>query len=148
MSGVPTGARARFSAEPGGCGELHRLILFTTEDTLRYAQGKLRSTEGAQRQIVAVRKDTLRLRSGQAPAHEGIHSPQNARFDNLPGFQIILHSGKDKPMESAKVGKRGAIIVPARLRKRFGIEEGAIVTAEEREDGILIRPAGVVAGGR
>jgi AbrB family looped-hinge helix DNA binding protein len=47
-------------------------------------------------------------------------------------------------MESAKVGKRGAIIVPARLRKRFGIEEGAIVTAEEREDGILIRPAVVV----
>src|SRR2546422_10796818 len=44
-------------------------------------------------------------------------------------------------MESAKVGKRGAIIVPARLRKRFGIEEGAIVTTEEREDGILIRPA-------
>lgn len=47
-------------------------------------------------------------------------------------------------MESAKVGKRGAIIVPARLRKRFGIEEGSLVTAEEREDGILIRPAVVV----
>lgn len=44
-------------------------------------------------------------------------------------------------MESAKVGKRGAIIVPARLRKRFGIEEGTLVLAEEREDGILIRPA-------
>ncbi|HEV2961070.1 MAG TPA: AbrB/MazE/SpoVT family DNA-binding domain-containing protein [Candidatus Angelobacter sp.] len=47
-------------------------------------------------------------------------------------------------MESAKVGKRGSIIVPARLRARFGIEEGAIVIAEEREDGILIRPAVVV----
>jgi AbrB family looped-hinge helix DNA binding protein len=47
-------------------------------------------------------------------------------------------------MESAKVGKRGAIIVPAKLRKRFGIEEGSLVTAEEREDGILIRPAVVV----
>ncbi len=47
-------------------------------------------------------------------------------------------------MESARVGKRGAIIVPARLRKRFGIEEGTIVTAEERDDGILIRPAVVV----
>lgn len=44
-------------------------------------------------------------------------------------------------MESAKVGKRGAIVVPARLRKRFGIEEGSIVTAEEVDDGILIRPA-------
>jgi AbrB family looped-hinge helix DNA binding protein len=47
-------------------------------------------------------------------------------------------------MESAKVGKRGAIIVPARLRKRFGIEEGSLVTAEETEDGILIRPAVVI----
>lgn len=47
-------------------------------------------------------------------------------------------------MESAKVGKRGAVIVPAKLRKRFGIEEGTLVTAEETEDGILLRPAVVV----
>jgi AbrB family looped-hinge helix DNA binding protein len=47
-------------------------------------------------------------------------------------------------MESAKVGKRGAIVVPAKLRKRFGIEEGSIVIAEEKDDGILIRPAMVV----
>lgn len=47
-------------------------------------------------------------------------------------------------MQSAKVGKRGAIIVPANLRKRFGIEEGSIVTAEEKDDGILIRPAVVI----
>jgi len=47
-------------------------------------------------------------------------------------------------MQSAKVGKRGAIVVPAKLRKRFGIEEGSIVIAEEKDDGILIRPAMVV----
>lgn len=47
-------------------------------------------------------------------------------------------------MQSARVGKRGAIIVPANLRKRFGIEEGTIVTAEEKDDGILIRPAVVI----
>lgn len=47
-------------------------------------------------------------------------------------------------MESAKVGKRGAVVVPAKLRKRFGIEEGTLVTAEAREDGILIRPAVLV----
>ena len=47
-------------------------------------------------------------------------------------------------MQSAKVGKRGAIIVPADLRRRFGIEEGTLVTAEATEDGILIRPAVVV----
>lgn len=47
-------------------------------------------------------------------------------------------------MEAAKVGKRGAVVVPARLRRQFGIEEGSIVTAEAREDGILIRPAVVI----
>jgi bifunctional DNA-binding transcriptional regulator/antitoxin component of YhaV-PrlF toxin-antitoxin module len=30
------------------------------------------------------------------------------------------------------------------LRKRFGIEEGSMVIAEERDDGILIRPAVVI----
>jgi AbrB family looped-hinge helix DNA binding protein len=47
-------------------------------------------------------------------------------------------------MQSARVGKRGMIVVPAKLRKRFGIVEGSIVIAEETEDGILIRPAIVV----
>jgi AbrB family looped-hinge helix DNA binding protein len=47
-------------------------------------------------------------------------------------------------MQSTKVGKRGAIVVPAKLRKRFGIEEGSIVIAEETDDGILIRPAIVI----
>jgi len=44
-------------------------------------------------------------------------------------------------METSKVGKRGAIVVPARLRRKFGIAEGGLVIAEERPDGILIRPA-------
>jgi AbrB family looped-hinge helix DNA binding protein len=43
--------------------------------------------------------------------------------------------------ETSKVGKRGSIVMPARLRRKFGIEEGGLVIAEEREDGILIRPA-------
>jgi len=47
-------------------------------------------------------------------------------------------------VEAVKVGKRGAIVVPAKLRKRYGIEEGTLVTAEAREDGVLIRPAVVV----
>ena len=47
-------------------------------------------------------------------------------------------------MEAVKVGKRGAIVVPARLRKRYGIEEGTLVTAEAREEGVLIRPAVVI----
>ena len=44
-------------------------------------------------------------------------------------------------METSKVGKRGSIVVPARLRRKFGIREGGLVVAEERPEGILIRPA-------
>jgi len=47
-------------------------------------------------------------------------------------------------MEAVKVGKRGTIIVPAKLRRRYGIEEGGLVTTEPREEGVLIRPAIVV----
>ncbi len=47
-------------------------------------------------------------------------------------------------MEAAKVGKRGTVVVPAKLRRQFGIEEGSLVTAEAHEDGILIRPAIVI----
>ncbi len=46
--------------------------------------------------------------------------------------------------EAAKVGKRGAVVIPASLRRRFDIKEGSLVIAEEREDGVLIRPAVVV----
>jgi bifunctional DNA-binding transcriptional regulator/antitoxin component of YhaV-PrlF toxin-antitoxin module len=48
-------------------------------------------------------------------------------------------------MEVVKVGKRGTIIVPVKLRKQYGIEEGALVTTEAREDGVLIRPAIVMS---
>lgn len=37
--------------------------------------------------------------------------------------------------------RRGAVIVPARLRRKFGIKEGGLIVTEERADGILIRPA-------
>ena len=47
-------------------------------------------------------------------------------------------------MDSARVGKRGTIVVPAKLRKRFGLDEDSFVTAEAREDGILLRPAAIV----
>ena len=46
--------------------------------------------------------------------------------------------------EAGKVGKRGTIVLPARMRRRYGIEEGTMVVAEESEYGILIRPAAVL----
>jgi AbrB family looped-hinge helix DNA binding protein len=47
--------------------------------------------------------------------------------------------------ETSKIGKRGTLVIPAALRRRFGLAEGTLVIAEEREDGILIRPAVAVA---
>ena len=43
--------------------------------------------------------------------------------------------------EASKVGKRGTVVIPARLRKRFGLQEGSLLIAEESEGGILLRPA-------
>ncbi len=43
--------------------------------------------------------------------------------------------------EPSRVGKRGTVVIPASLRRQFGIEEGTLVVAEAREDGVLIRPA-------
>ena len=47
-------------------------------------------------------------------------------------------------MDVSKVGKRGTVVIPSSLRRRFGIVEGSLVITEEREDGVLIRPAVVM----
>ena len=44
-------------------------------------------------------------------------------------------------VEASRIGKRGAVVIPAKLRKRYGLTEGSFIIAEERDDGILIRPA-------
>ncbi|CAN5337355.1 hypothetical protein BH18GEM1_BH18GEM1_21140 [soil metagenome] len=44
-------------------------------------------------------------------------------------------------METSRIGKRGTIVIPAPMRRRYGLQEGSLVIAEERSDGILIRPA-------
>lgn len=46
--------------------------------------------------------------------------------------------------ETSRVGKRGTIVIPAAIRRRLKIEEGTVVMVEEREDGVLIRPAAVI----
>jgi len=43
--------------------------------------------------------------------------------------------------EFGKVGKRGAFVIPAELRRRYRLEEGSLIAVESREDGILLRPA-------
>lgn len=38
------------------------------------------------------------------------------------------------------VGKRGTYVIPVELRRRYGLDEGSLVIAEPREEGILLRP--------
>lgn len=45
------------------------------------------------------------------------------------------------PPEIGKIGKRGVFTIPAPLRKRFGMEDGSLIIAEEHADGVLLRPA-------
>ena len=40
--------------------------------------------------------------------------------------------------ETSRIGKRGVVVIPAKMRRRFRLEEGSLVIAEEMEDGILI----------
>jgi AbrB family looped-hinge helix DNA binding protein len=47
-------------------------------------------------------------------------------------------------METSRIGKRGTIVIPAKLRERYRLEEGSFVITEELEEGILLRPAAIV----
>jgi AbrB family looped-hinge helix DNA binding protein len=55
-------------------------------------------------------------------------------------------TGADAPVaaEPSRVGKRGTVVIPAALRRRYGIEEGTLVVAEPRDGGVLIRIAVVL----
>ena len=43
-------------------------------------------------------------------------------------------------MLTIKVGKRGTIVIPARVRGSYGLDEGAQLIVEARPEGILLRP--------
>jgi AbrB family looped-hinge helix DNA binding protein len=44
-------------------------------------------------------------------------------------------------IETTKIGRRGVVVIPAGLRRKYGLEEGSLVVAEAREEGVLLRPA-------
>jgi AbrB family looped-hinge helix DNA binding protein len=43
--------------------------------------------------------------------------------------------------DTTRVGKRGTVVIPADLRRRYGLTDGALLVAEGTDDGILLRPA-------
>jgi AbrB family looped-hinge helix DNA binding protein len=44
-------------------------------------------------------------------------------------------------MQTVQIGKRGTVVIPAKMRKRYNFGEGGAILVEEREDGIFLRPA-------
>jgi AbrB family looped-hinge helix DNA binding protein len=46
--------------------------------------------------------------------------------------------------DAMRMGKRGTVVLPARLRKKFGLDEGSMLIAEEKPEGILVRPAALL----
>ena len=44
-------------------------------------------------------------------------------------------------LKTVKVGKMGEVIIPARLRRRYGLNEGSLIIAEALGEGVFLRPA-------
>lgn len=42
--------------------------------------------------------------------------------------------------ETARVGKRGTIVIPAALRRKYSLEEGSEVLVEPVPEGLILRP--------
>ncbi|HEX8696139.1 MAG TPA: AbrB/MazE/SpoVT family DNA-binding domain-containing protein [Longimicrobium sp.] len=43
-----------------------------------------------------------------------------------------------------RIGKRGTVVLPTGMRRRFGLDEGSTVLIESTDEGILLRPAVVL----
>jgi len=44
-------------------------------------------------------------------------------------------------MQTVVIGKRGTIVIPAKLRKQYRLDEGSPLLVEERDGGFFMRPA-------
>jgi AbrB family looped-hinge helix DNA binding protein len=44
-------------------------------------------------------------------------------------------------LDTAKIGRNGTLVIPAKMRRRLGLGDGELVLIEETEDGLTIRPA-------
>jgi len=56
-------------------------------------------------------------------------------------FEILDIGGNMR--QNLLVSSRGQITLPASIRKRLGIQSGGVVTLEERDNVVVLRPAAV-----
>lgn len=48
-------------------------------------------------------------------------------------------------VERVKVGMRGQVVIPKKLREKLNIEHGVILEIEETEKGLLLKPINLLA---
>ncbi len=70
--------------------------------------------------------------------------PEARRTKSTTSQKAGAGHGQPPSAEPSRVGKRGTVVIPAALRRRYGIEEGTLVIAEPSNGGVLIRPAVVL----
>ncbi len=44
------------------------------------------------------------------------------------------------PVDVTKIGKKGTVVIPAPLRKKYGFNEGSQLIVEALPDGVFLRP--------
>ena len=42
--------------------------------------------------------------------------------------------------QTTKIGKRGTVVIPAKYRHHYGLEEDSLVNVEPKKEGLLLRP--------
>jgi AbrB family looped-hinge helix DNA binding protein len=47
--------------------------------------------------------------------------------------------------EKVKVGIRGQVVIPKKLRKKYNIEQGIIIQIDETNEGLLLKPFNPIA---
>jgi AbrB family looped-hinge helix DNA binding protein len=48
-------------------------------------------------------------------------------------------------LDTAKIGRNGTLVIPAKMRRRLGLGDGELVLIEATDDGLTIRPAVAMA---
>jgi AbrB family looped-hinge helix DNA binding protein len=46
-------------------------------------------------------------------------------------------------VKTTKIGRRGTVVIPAKLRKQLGLDEGDLMVAEALNEGVLLRRVSV-----
>lgn len=49
-------------------------------------------------------------------------------------------------MPYSRITSKGQMTIPAKARRKYGLEDGSMVVVEEREEGLLLKPAPDIIG--